>query len=43
MKRNLMVCLAAIVLLTACGGAASGQQRGSADQEEVITIYKSPT
>jgi hypothetical protein len=43
MKRYLMVCLAAMVLLTACGGAGSGQQVADADMDEVITIYKSPT
>jgi hypothetical protein len=43
MKRILMVCLAAMVFLTACSGAGSGQQVSDADIDEVITIYKSPT
>ena len=43
MKRYLLVGLAAMVLLTACSGAGSGQQANGADIDEVITIYKSPT
>ena len=41
MKRTLLVCLTAMVLLTACGGAA--KQETGAEREEVVTIYKPPT
>jgi ABC-type glycerol-3-phosphate transport system substrate-binding protein len=43
MKRILMVCLTAMVLLTACGGTTTDQQDTSPEREEVVTIYKSPT
>jgi ABC-type glycerol-3-phosphate transport system substrate-binding protein len=43
MKRSLLVCLTAMVLLTACGGAGTDQQDTIPERDEVVTIYKSPT
>ena len=43
MKRALIVCLTAMILLTACGGAATDQQDTGPDTDEVVTIYKPPT
>jgi len=43
MKRILIVSLTAMVLLTACGGAATGQEFTGPVRDEVVTIYKTPT
>jgi ABC-type glycerol-3-phosphate transport system substrate-binding protein len=40
MKRTLAIALHAVVVLSACGGRASGSPAATGPQ---ITVYKSPT
>jgi ABC-type glycerol-3-phosphate transport system substrate-binding protein len=43
MKRILIVSLTAMVLITACGGTATGQLNTAPERDELVTIYKTPT